>query len=607
MAGSEERTGSFLIVDVNDALTKAILIEGVDGRYVLKGVEEAVTTVEPLNLDVTIGVKNAIKMLEEASGLRLLRRGGMAKLRREATAGADLFLCSSSSGGGLHMMVAGVIGMISAESAQRAALGAGASLMDLFSVDDGRQRYERVRRMRSLRPDMFLLSGGTDGGAVKQVIEMAESIKAADVKPRFGAEFKLPVIYAGNVEVREEVAEVLTEDHFALRMVENVRPEIEEENLGPAKEGIYDAYMEHVIVHSPGYKELTGWIEGSIIPTQAAIGEILYAYARERGVNLVGVDVGGATTDVYSVFDGVFNRSLNADFGMSYGLCNIMKEAGVENIVRWIPTKMEENEVRNIMGNMMIHLAEPGSTEELLVQHAVAREAIRLGMEHHKTIATRLKGIRVKRTISDMFGQELEETIIKNMMKVSIIVGKGRVLSSAPRIEQAAVILLDALQPEGITEVLLDKPGIMPHLGLLSKVNRKAALEVLTRDCLSKLGTCIAPKGVAKEGEEVMRVLMRRANGKEVEERTTFGELKTLPLEVGELAEVKILPARGFDVGNGEGKNLKTRVTGGVMGLMIDARGRPLALPETKDRLGEWAKALDAYPNIFGSRGSGGD
>ena len=606
MNGSEWRASSFLIVDVNDILTKAILIESRDGRYIVRGMGEAATTVEPPILDVTIGVKNAINDLEEISGLPLSRRGVIVEERREAATDADVFLCSSSSGGGLHMMVAGVIGMISAESAQRAALGAGAFLMDLFSIDDRRVKYEMVERMRSLRPDIFLLAGGTDGGAVKQVIEMAELIGSADVKPRFGAEYKLPIIYAGNVEIRKKVAEVLTEDQYALKMAENVRPAIDKENLGPAKEGIYDAFMEHVIVHSPGYQKLKERIDEPIIPTQAAIGEILYAYALEQGANLIGVDVGGATTDVYSVFDGVFNRSLNADFGISYGVCNIMKEAGVENIIRWIPVEMGENEVRNIIGNMMVHLADPHSPEELLVQHAVAREAIRLGMEHHKTIATRLKGISFRRTISDIFDQDVEDTYIKNMMKIDIIVGEGRILSSAPRMEQAALILLDALQPEGITEVIWDKPGIMPHLGMLSKVNREAALEILTRDCLSKLGTCIAPRGIAKEGVEVMRVLMRRADGTEVEDRTTFGELKTLPLEVSEIAEVELLPARRFDVGNGRGRSLKTRVTGGAMGLIIDARGRPMGLPETKLRLGEWAKALDAYPSMLVGRGSGG-
>ncbi len=138
-------------------------------------------------------------------------------------------------------------------------------------------------------------------------------------------------------------------------------------------------------------------------------------------------------------------------------------------------------------------------------------------------------------------------------------------------------------------------------------MNREAALEILTRDCFFRLGTCIAPKGIAKEGDEVMRVRMRRSDGTEVEKRTMFGDLMTLPFEMGGFAEVEIQPARGFDVGNGRGKRLKTRVIGGAMGLIIDTRGRPIFVVKTKQRLVEWIKALDAYPSILGDQGSGGD
>jgi len=100
------------------------------------------------------------------------------------------------------MAVTGVISNISGESAQRAALGAGALLIDTFSKDDNRPEYKKIASMRSMKPDIFLMSGGTDGGATNQVLEMAEIVKKSDVKPRFGEEYKLPLIYTGNVSIR---------------------------------------------------------------------------------------------------------------------------------------------------------------------------------------------------------------------------------------------------------------------------------------------------------------------------------------------------------------------------------------------------------------------
>jgi uncharacterized protein (TIGR01319 family) len=592
---------SYLIIDVDDSSTTAILIEGSTGRYEVKGVGTAATTLEPPDLDVTIGVKDAIKQLEQVVGSRQFHLNGSGKTR---VSGVDFFLCSSSAAG-LHMAVAGLVWRMSAESARRAALGAGAFLIEGFAVDDGRLPHERVMLLRSLRPDIFLLAGGTDGGNVTHVPEMAELLRVSDLKPRFGDAFKLPIIYAGNVQIRKEVAAILHEDQFALQMVENVRPLLETENLTPAKQAIYDAFMKHVIVHSPGYDKLVKWIDKPLVPTQSVIGEILYAYANDHDANLIGVDIGGATTDIYSTFHGIFTRTLKADFGMTYGIGNILKEAGVLNVMRWIPIEMEENEVRNMIGNMMIHQTTPNSPEALLVQHAVAREALRLGVEHHKTLASRLKGVKVERTIADMFQQAVKDTHV-DLMTVDLLVGRGQVLSNAPKLGQAALILLDSLQLEGITEILLDTAGILPHLGMLQKVNREAALALMASGGLFRLGTCIAPKGNAKVGDTVMRVKLRKSDGTVREETIPFGKLRTLPLDMGTSAEVETLPTRGFDVGNGKGKRLTSRVIGGALGVIIDTRGRPIRLPATKKPISQWAQALDAYPAIFGGQGAGG-
>lgn len=578
---SEEK--SYLIVDVDSRETKAILIERDEGGFGIKGTAEASTTVDPPDLDVTIGVESAVRGLG--------RRLGRDLWGPEGPSGTHRFLCSSSTSGGIYMTVAGLIRQISAESAERAALGAGALLMDVFSKDDSRPDFMVVERMRSLRPDMFLLAGGTDGGAEDQVIEMAGLIGAADVKPRFGSEYKLPVVYAGNVEIRGEVSKTLADERYATRVVENVRPVIEEENLGPAREGIYDSYMEHVIIHSPGYDKLVRWVEGNIIPTQAAIGKILYAYAQERKMNMLAFDVGGATTDVYSVYNGVFNRSLNADIGMTYGISNIMKEAGVENLMRWMPEGIGEKGVRNIVGNIMALQPSTLTGEEATVVRAAAREAMRLGLELHRNYVTRLKGVRVERTIADIFGQFMEASLL-DLMKTHAVIGRGGIFTDEQTNGNAALLLLDAVQPEGVTEIMVDRSSVLPHLGLLVDLNGDAALQILREECLTKLGTCVAAKGSVAEGAEAMRLRLTRADGAVVEETAAFGELKTVPLGADEVAELEVRPARRLDVGEGGGKHLVVEVRGGRHGIIIDARGRPMEIPEKREAIAAWEEAL---------------
>lgn len=181
------------------------------------------------------------------------------------------------------------------------------------------------------------------------------------------------------------------------------------------------------------------------------------------------------------------------------------------------------------------------------------------------------------------------------MMSLALIIGSGGVLSHAPRRVQAAMMLLDAFQPEGVTQLTVDSIFMMPHLGVLTTVHERAALEVFDKDCLIRLGTAIAPVGDGKEGEEAVKV--------ELPDQTVtvkFGDIKRIPLEEGQKVKVRIIPGRKFDVGNGRGRELVTEVEGGVVGLLIDARGRPLKLPEDdakrKETLVKWFESVDMYP-----------
>src|SRR5579871_5502103 len=364
------RVRSILATDCGSTTTKAILIEQQpDGQYRLMVRGEAPTTVEAPFDDVTVGVVNAVREVEELSGKTLLGAEGKPMTpAQDAKTGVDLYLSTSSAGGGLQMTVAGVVMAMSAESAQRAALGAGAIIIDVIAVDDGRKEYQRVERLRQLRPDMILMSGGTDGGNVDRVVEMGEMLLSADPKPRLGIGLALPVIYAGNRDAYPQV-QALLGDRVALRQVENLRPTMEKENLLPAREAIHELFLEHVMQQAPGYGKLSTWTSAGIMSTPNAVGKIMQAIAEQRNINVLGVDIGGATTDVFSVFGGTFNRTVSANLGMSYSICNVLTEAKVENIKRWLPFPVSEAELRNQLRNKMIRPTTiPQRLNDLLIE-----------------------------------------------------------------------------------------------------------------------------------------------------------------------------------------------------------------------------------------------
>ncbi len=590
---------TIVATDCGSTTTKAILIEkrGDEYRLIVRG--EAPTTVEAPFEDVTRGVLNAVAEVEDLTGREFIKNDKIVH-PRAGDAGTDLYVSTSSAGGGLQMMVAGVVKEMTAESAQRAALGAGAIVMDVIASNDQRQPHERIQRIRTLRPDMILLSGGVDGGTITHVVELAELIAAADPKPRLGMAYSLPVIYAGNVDAREVVKERL-EKKTSLSVTENLRPVLERENLMPARLGIQDLFLEHVMMHAPGYKNLMEWTPVPIMPTPAAVGSIMQLIAREEEINVVGVDIGGATTDVFSVFGEVFNRTVSANLGMSYSISNVLAEATVPNILRWVPFDVEESDLRNRIKNKMIRPTTiPQMREELMIEQAIAREALRLAFEQHKLLAVGLKGVQQERTISDTFEQTESGATLVDMMELDILVGSGGVLSHAPRRVQAAIMLVDGFRPEGVTQLAVDSIFMMPQLGVLAQVHPKAALEVFHKDCLIKLGTCIAPRGIAKEGDSCVEVKLEMPDGKIETRSLNFGQIVIVPLDVDQKARATIHPTRKFDAGGGRGKEIHAEINGGVAGVIIDARGRPLVLPgdrsERVRKLTEWNNALDVYP-----------
>ena len=598
-----QKVQSILATDCGSTTTKAVLIEcQPNGNYQLSGRGEAPTTVESPVEDVTVGVINAITEVQELSGRQLLDNKQQIIKPQIGEQGVDLYISTSSAGGGLQMMVAGVVRNLTAESAERAALGAGAIVMDVIATNDGRLPYQKIERIRQLRPDMLLLSGGTDGGTITHVAEMAEMLSAANPQPRLGLSYQLPVIYAGNKEARHIVSERLA-DKMSLETVDNLRPVLEEENLMPTRLKIQDQFLEHVMAHAPGYKKLISWTDVPIMPTPGAVGSIMQTIAEQDNIQVVGVDIGGATTDVFSVFRNrddipIFNRTVSANLGMSYSISNVVAEAGLGQILRWLPSQQIEVDtagIGNQIKNKMIRPTTiPQTISDLILEQAIAREALRLAFEQHKNLAIELRGVQQQRTISDAFDQTESGRTLVDLLSLDLLVGSGGVLSHAPRRQQAMMMMIDAFQPQGITQLAVDSVFMMPQLGVLAQVNPEAATQVFKRDCLIHLGPCVAPVGA--EGQ--VKITVDLPNNR-IEEAIPANEIRCYPLAVGENAIVRIEPDRHFDLGAGGGVSVEKMVTGGAVGLVVDTRGRPLDLSKpsiTNDHKNRWTEALELYP-----------
>jgi uncharacterized protein (TIGR01319 family) len=584
---------TYLVTDVGSTTTKAVLIGEKSGEYRLLGHGEYPTTVELPYEDVTIGVTKAYEDLALKTGIQITHY--------DDSLNEMIRLSTSSAGGGLQMLVFGVMRNVTADSAKKAALGGGAIVLDVMTTDDDRPSFLKLDSIRAIRPDMILISGGLDGGNTAFALEIADLLNVARPRSRFGENFRIPIVYAGNKDAAELVADTLSAG-FDVTVVDNLRPSFDLENLEPTRAAIHELFMSHVMAHAPGYPRLCSWMNSGILPTPVAVGKIMDEIARTHSMNIVGVDIGGATTDVFSVIEGNLYRSVSANLGMSYSAGNVLLEAGIDNIVRWLPHSMPRDEVSDRICTKLIHPSSlPRSFADLQIEHALATEALRLAFEQHRQVATvPPRALPAWRSLVGK-GQVVllgaETRTVLNMADVGMLVGSGGVLSHAPKRSQAALIMLNAFLPEGVTRLAVDSIFMMPHLGALSDVRPDIALSVMEKDCLVPLGPVIALSGDITAGVPAVSVSATDSHGARREAIVCGGDICVIPMSMpGEVSvEATVLGAGSI----GGHEKASFQCAAGEVGVIIDARGRPLNLPLDRTALAsanaKWSSQMGAY------------
>jgi hypothetical protein len=214
--------------------------------------------------------------------------------------------------------------------------------------------------------------------------------------------------------------------------------------------------------------------------------------------------------------------------------------------------------------------------------------------------------------MEERMGEQLRSSSYIDMLRIDWVGGTGGLLSHAPRRVQSALTLIDGFATEGITRLFQDSVFMIPHLGVLSTVHPKASLEVFEKDCLVRLGTCIALSGKLSEkdyGKKIGEVKLKMPNGEVLEKSVEYGTIQRLDLAENEVAEAEIRPNSPFRVSAEGGRSVTTKIEGGVVGVLIDGRGRPIDLPsddsKRRSKLLEWYRTLNAYPTgvLDGSEG----
>jgi hypothetical protein len=560
-----------LAVDVGNANTRASLFDVVDGRYRLVATSEANSTVGPPLFDLSEGVRLAMDGVQEITGRRLV--DDTENIIIPATgygAGVDLFVASISAGPKVKTILAGLMPGVSMTSAHRLAESAYLDIVGEITLVDRRRKEEQIDLILSTRPDLILIVGGTDGGASDPLFQLIELVKlSVGLLP----EIQRPrVVFSGNRSLGALVVDRLS-SVATVSVTPNIRPSLEKEDLAPARLRLAETLFEIRSSKIMGYEELKQWTNGSLIPTAEAFGRLIRYLSRiydpDKGV--LGVDLGASQVTIAAAFEGELNLSVNSDLGIGMSITGLLKGGDLSRIMRWLPHETSEAHLKDYIYNREIRPASiPATVEELHIELALSRELIRQAL-----FQARLTWPEGKDSRGSLLLPEVEP-----------ILAGGASLARAPRPEYAALVLLDALQPTGVSTFVMDPYSLAPILGAAASPLPLATIQLLEASVFVSMGTIVSP---FKRGRSSQRLLTYKleyedgspAKGGEI----TQGQIVVLPLGLGEYGRLTLNPERKVNLGSGMiGRSGTLRVAGGTLGVVIDARGRPLALPHDLGR-----------------------
>ena len=570
MEPTDQSGSSLLAVDVGEVNTRAVLFDVVEGRYRFLAIGTARTTAQAPYNHIGEGVNRAITRLEEITGRELIGDDDRLIVPSKLDgSGIDMFVGTLSAGPPLQVIAVGLLEDISLASVQRLVSTTYAQVVDTLGLNDRKKPEERLDLILSQRPDVIVIAGGTENGATNSVIRMVESVGlACSLMPQ---EQRPEILYAGNQALNELVETrlgTLTKHYFA----PNVRPAIEIEQLSPAQTRMAEIFRSIRSTHIPGVGDLDEWSGMRLTPTSTAFGRIIQflskVYDPAKGV--LGIDVGASATTIAAAFDGELSLGVFPEYGLGIGIPGLLENGSIEDIQRWIPLEVGEEYIRDYIFNKKIHPASlPVSIEDLAIEQALARQAIR----------------RAIFAAEDGFPKKIGRSGIGMLPWFEPILATGSVLTKAPSAGQSLLTLLDAVQPTSITTIVLDQSNLAAALGAAAPINPCLSVQVLESSAFLSLATVITPISNTRPGTPILRLHVTYESGDETSFDIKQGTLEALPIPLGEAARLRLQPLHRSDVGmGGPGRGGGVRVVGGVLGVVIDARGRPIRLPRDPSR-----------------------
>jgi hypothetical protein len=477
--------------------------------------------------------------------------------------GVDAMVTTFSAGQTLNIVTVGLLADVSLESAQRLAGSTYARVVESIGLNDRRKPEDKIDAIIQARPDIIIIAGGTNGGASRSVAQLVEVaglacyLMPADQRPA--------ILYAGNADLAEKMRSQV-EPITTIRVASNIRPAFDHEDLGPAQACLNELVQTHRGAHLAGIPDLVSISNGHAYTNAFAFGRVIrflsQIYDPAKGV--LGVDLGAKSTLLATAVSGKLSLMVHSPLGVGEGVSGVLERIPMAEIAQWLTMPLSAEDLSNYLNQKQAYPNSlPVSAEEQAVDQAIARAILRLAA---RELSNRAQAHAVNP------GMGLTPPF-------EPIIASGPVLTQAPSAGLSMLTLLDGLQPVGVTTIVLDQNGLTAALGAAGTINPLLPVQVLESGAFVNLGTVVSPMSEAPLGELILRARLVYEDKNEVKIEVKHGTLHMLPLALGENAHLYLEPIGPTDLGMARpGRGVK--VVGGVLGAVIDARGRPLHLPE---------------------------
>lgn len=576
MSSSLVAGNSLLALDVGAANTRAVLFDIIEGEYRFVASGVAPSTAEAPFKDVSEGARNAIDALQKILGRTLLDSSRSLLIPSQANgSGVDALVVTLSAGPAIKTVVVGLLRDVSLDSARRLTETTYSRIVDTIGLSDPRKPDQQIDNLLRTRPELFIIAGGTDGGASRSIQKLLEPIGLASfLMPQ---EKRPAVLFAGNEKMEAEIKTLVGSLATSLHFSHNIRPSLDTEDIDPAERELARMVINIRKRQIKGVDALDLWSGGHILPTAYATGRMVRflskVYGSQKG--LLSVDLGASAAVIAAGFKNKSVLKVFPQFGIGENLPAMLNYTTLEEILRWSPLDISSGVLRDYLYNKALYPATIAATkEDLAISQVVARQALFLAMQSARRDFPQ-NVARIKPTLTPLFEP---------------ILAGGSALNDASRPGQGLLLLLDTVQPTDITTVILDQNNLLPLLGAAASQNNILPVQVLESGAFLSVGTVVSPVVSARYGTSILRAKMSYENGAEAQVELKYGSIETLPLSIGETGKLTIQCLHGADVGFGPGRGGTIPVSGGALGVVFDGRGRPLDLPTDPVRRRELIK-----------------